>query len=71
MIIVSGEVPQDPVVNRKTGQLFEKRIVLKYIADGGRDPTNGDAIAEEDLIEVKGMHIFNISAYDAYNYILL
>lgn len=50
---ISGEIPQDAVVSKKTGQLFEKRIVLKYIADGGRCPLTGEDLTEQDLLEIK------------------
>ncbi len=66
--IVSGEVPQEAVVSTKTGQLFEKRLVMKYIADGGKCPINGDDLYESDLIEVKGKQISNIVARIIYSY---
>lgn len=28
---VSGTVPEEPVVNRNNGQLFEKRLVEKHV----------------------------------------
>ena len=31
MLAVSGSVPEEPVVDRNTGHLFEKRLVQKYI----------------------------------------
>ncbi|KAK4220496.1 hypothetical protein QBC38DRAFT_505691 [Podospora fimiseda] len=30
-----GEVPEEPVVSRKTGAVFEKRLILKYIEENG------------------------------------
>ena len=53
--IVSGEVPQEAVVSKSTGQLYEKKIVLKYIADGGKCPVTGGDLPESDLIDVLGM----------------
>lgn len=51
---ISGEAPQDPVVSRKTGQLFERRLILKYLSDnGGKEPGTNEVISEEDLITVK------------------
>ncbi len=41
-------------MSKSTGQLFEKRIVLKYIADGGKCPITGDEMSENDLIDVLG-----------------
>ncbi|RHZ81088.1 hypothetical protein Glove_123g189 [Diversispora epigaea] len=50
---LSGEPPQEPVVCKKSGQIFEKRLIEKYISDYGKDPTNGEDITEEDLLEIK------------------
>lgn len=32
---ISGNVPEQPVVNKKTGHLFEKKLVEKYIQETG------------------------------------
>ncbi|KAJ3294083.1 hypothetical protein HK104_003935 [Borealophlyctis nickersoniae] len=50
---LSGEPPETPVVSKKSGQLFEKRLILKYIADNGRDPVTGEELSADDLVEVK------------------
>ena len=50
---ISGEPPQEPVVSPKSGQLYEKRLILKYIAENGTDPTTGDKLEESDLITIK------------------
>lgn len=50
---VSGEVPAEPVVSKKSGALFEKRLALKYIADNGTDPTTGEPMTADDLLELK------------------
>ncbi|CAG8502266.1 5744_t:CDS:10 [Paraglomus occultum] len=52
-ITVSGEALQEPVASRKSGHIYEKRLILKYIADNGRDPITGEDIAEEDLLDIK------------------
>ncbi|KAG0175132.1 hypothetical protein DFQ30_000615, partial [Apophysomyces sp. BC1015] len=49
----SGEAPEHPVVSVKSGALFEKRLIEKYIADHGKDPITSEEITTEDLIEVK------------------
>jgi len=51
--IVSGEVPQHPVVT-KSGQLYERRLIEKYISENERDPLTGEALTVEDLIDIKG-----------------
>lgn len=50
---LSGEIPQEAVVSTKTGQLFEKRLIEKHIANGGKCPLTGGDIFSTDLIEVK------------------
>ena len=50
---ISGEPPQEPVISPKSGQLYERRLILKYIAENGTDPTTGDKLDESDLITLK------------------
>ncbi|KAF7731561.1 hypothetical protein EC973_009325 [Apophysomyces ossiformis] len=50
---ISGEAPEVPVVSTKSGNLFEKRLIEKYIADHGKDPITSEEMTVDDLIEVK------------------
>ncbi|CAD6893457.1 unnamed protein product [Tilletia controversa] len=50
---ISGEPPQEPVVNKNSGQLYERRLILKYIADNQSDPITGQPLAEDDLVVLK------------------
>ncbi|KAG8892319.1 hypothetical protein FRB99_002804, partial [Tulasnella sp. 403] len=50
---ISGEPPQEPVVSPKSGLIYEKRLILKYIAENGTEPTTGDKLEESDLIALK------------------
>ncbi|SAM08568.1 hypothetical protein [Absidia glauca] len=50
---ISGEAPEQPVVSIKSGNLFERRLIEKYITDHGKDPINSEVMTVEDLIEVK------------------
>jgi pre-mRNA-processing factor 19 len=47
---ISDETPQEPVVSRKTGHIFEKRLVEKHIATTGSCPVTGDALTVDDLL---------------------
>ncbi|KAG8983783.1 hypothetical protein FRB93_007033 [Tulasnella sp. JGI-2019a] len=47
---LSGEPPQDPVVSAKSGQLYERRLITKYISENGTEPTTGEKLEETDLI---------------------
>ncbi|XP_006454710.1 hypothetical protein AGABI2DRAFT_215127 [Agaricus bisporus var. bisporus H97] len=50
---ISGEPPQDPVVSLKSGHVYERRLITKYITENGSDPITGDKLEESDLIELK------------------
>lgn len=50
---ISGEPPQDPVVSSKSGQVYERRLITKYIKENGTDPITGEKLEEEELIAVK------------------
>lgn len=51
---VSNEVPEHPCVSPVSNQVFEKRLIEKYIAENGVDPINGQPLSEEQLIDIKG-----------------
>ena len=50
---ISGEPPQDPVISKQSGQVYERRLIIKYISENGTDPTTGDKLDESDLIPIK------------------
>ena len=50
---ISGEPPKVPVVSKKSGLVYEQRLIHKYINDNGKDPVTGDTLELEDLIEIK------------------
>ena len=50
---LSGEPPQVPVVSSKSGHVYERRLIEKYIAENGTDPISGDKLTSEDLIAIK------------------
>jgi hypothetical protein len=50
---ISGEPPQDPVVSTKSGHVYERRLITKYIAENGTDPVTGEKLEESDLVTVK------------------
>ncbi|SRR5258708_4190403 len=50
---LSGEPPQEPVVSAKSGHVYEKRLIEKYISENGTDPISGEKLTEEELITVK------------------
>lgn len=50
---ISGEAPEEPVVSKKTGTVFEKRLIEKYIEENGKDPVTGDELDLEDLLPIR------------------
>ncbi|KAK5720467.1 hypothetical protein LTR17_014943 [Elasticomyces elasticus] len=50
---ISGEAPEQPVASRKSGNVFERRLIEAYISENGTDPVNGEELSVEDLIDLK------------------
>ena len=53
LLAVSGEPPTTPVVSKKSGLVYEARLIRKYIQENAKDPISGEELSEEDLVEVK------------------
>ncbi len=51
---VSGEVPEQPVVSRVSGALFEERLIRKHLVDHDTDPVNQEPMTTDDLIKLQG-----------------
>ncbi|SPO03104.1 related to non-snRNP spliceosome component (pre-mRNA splicing protein PRP19) [Cephalotrichum gorgonifer] len=49
---ISGEAPQEPVISKNTGILYEKRLIEKYIEEHGTEPS-GEAATTADLLPLK------------------
>ncbi|XP_039029747.1 pre-mRNA-processing factor 19-like isoform X2 [Hibiscus syriacus] len=50
---ISGEVPEEPVVSKKSGLLYEKRLIERHIVDYGKCPVTGEPLTMEDIVPVK------------------
>jgi len=50
---ITKEPVQDPVISKKTGHLYEKRIIQKYLEENHKCPITGESMTEDDLIELK------------------
>jgi len=48
-----GQTPEDAVVSNKSGHLFERRLIEKYIDNTGKCPVTNEALAKDDLLAVK------------------
>merc|ERR1712123_508595 len=50
---LSNEVPDCPVVSPVSGQVYERRLIEKYVTEAGIDPINKEPLSVEQLIEIK------------------
>jgi pre-mRNA-processing factor 19 len=50
---ISGEVPLEPVVAIPSGNVYERRLIEKYIAEKNTDPITGGKLELSDLVAVK------------------
>lgn len=64
---ISGEPPQDPVVSTKSGHVYERRLITKYITDNGTDPITGEKLDESDLVTVKASEYLIRRYVDVYS----
>lgn len=46
------EVPEEPVLSPVSGRVFERRLVVKWLQENGRDPVNGEPLSVDDLITI-------------------
>jgi pre-mRNA-processing factor 19 len=50
---VSNAVPEDPVVCLKTGHVFERSLIEKYLQEKGTCPMSGKEMTKDDLMPLK------------------
>nr|GMD62913.1 pre-mRNA-processing factor 19 [Ipomoea batatas]GMD65616.1 pre-mRNA-processing factor 19 [Ipomoea batatas] len=50
---ISGDVPEDPVVSKNSGLLFEKRLIERHISDYGKCPVTGEPLTMDDIVPIK------------------
>eukprot|EP01024_Parvocaulis_polyphysoides_P074519 TRINITY_DN96177_c0_g1_i1.p1 TRINITY_DN96177_c0_g1~~TRINITY_DN96177_c0_g1_i1.p1 ORF type:complete len:211 (-),score=28.13 TRINITY_DN96177_c0_g1_i1:8-604(-) len=53
---ISSQVPEEAVFS-KTGYIFERRLIEKFIEETGRCPITGEPLSKEDLIPVKQQEV--------------
>eukprot|EP01062_Namystynia_karyoxenos_P024651 TRINITY_DN19631_c0_g1_i1.p1 TRINITY_DN19631_c0_g1~~TRINITY_DN19631_c0_g1_i1.p1 ORF type:complete len:544 (+),score=170.68 TRINITY_DN19631_c0_g1_i1:83-1633(+) len=50
---ISGVPPEEPVVSRKTGHVFERRLIEKHLVDTQKCPVTDEDLAASDLLPIK------------------
>ncbi|PHH71967.1 hypothetical protein CDD80_4883 [Ophiocordyceps camponoti-rufipedis] len=50
---ISGESPLEPVVSKKSGFVYEKRLIEQYVNDHGTEPGTGTGLTVDDLLPLK------------------
>lgn len=58
LTIVSGKTAEDPVICRKSGAVYDRRLIEAYINAHGKDPISDEDITIEDLTSIKGVPDF-------------
>ncbi|KAG6150255.1 hypothetical protein E4U22_001042 [Claviceps purpurea] len=54
---ISGEAPQEPVVSKKSGIVYEKRLIEQYIKENSTEPSTGEALTADDLVVISSSRI--------------
>nr|WJH19494.1 PSO4 [Euglena gracilis] len=54
---ITGTSPEEPVISKKSGHLFERRVVEKYIEQHGKCPVTDEALEKEDLMPVQSSRV--------------
>jgi pre-mRNA-processing factor 19 len=50
---ISGMIAEIPVLSKKTGHIYEKRLIEKHLNISNKCPVTGSDMSIEDLIEIK------------------
>lgn len=53
---ISNKPAEVPVVSKKSGIVFEKSTIEKYIDINGKCPKTGEKLENSDLIEIRRSH---------------
>ena len=60
---MSGVVPSEPVLSTKSGHVFEKSLINKYLENSGNvDPITNEPLSVDDLIDIKSISKAKLAA---------
>ena len=48
------------MVSKKSGHLYERRLIEKYIQEDGKCPISGEIMDANDLVSVKGAYMTSL-----------
>lgn len=46
---ISGVTAEEPVVSPASGEIFERRLIIKYIDENGTDPITGKDLKTNEV----------------------
>lgn len=50
---ICGRVPNEPVVSRLNGALYERKLIEQFVEQHGRDPVTNEPLMKDDLLPVR------------------
>ena len=50
---ITGNAPENPTISIKSGHLFEKSVIEKYVEGTGKCPVTGEPLSADDLLPLK------------------
>jgi len=51
---ITGELAEVPVISKKSGHVFEKRVIEKYIEANQTDPITNQPLTKNDIVALQG-----------------
>lgn len=65
---ITGELAEAPVISKKTGHVFEKRVIEKYLDVNQTCPISNQPLTKADIIPLQSTLIPNSSSHNLLSY---